>query len=53
MEGSLQEKLPLMEGTNQPCKMAKMGVSTARRERRDMGVKEGRVESKRRNRKQL
>ena len=49
----MQEKLPLMEGTNQPCNMAKMGVSTARRERRDMGVKEGRVESKRRNRKQL
>jgi len=49
----LQEKLPLMEGTNQPCKMARQGVSTAREERRDMGVKERRVEAKRRNRKQL
>lgn len=53
MEVSLQEKLPLMEGTNQPCKMARQGVSTAREERRDMGVKERRVEAKRRNRKQL
>lgn len=50
---SLQEKLPLMEGTNQPCKMARQGVSTAREERRDMGVKERRVEAKRRNREQL
>ena len=53
MEVSLQEKLPLMEGTNQPCKMARQGVSTAREERRDMGVKERRVEAKRRIRKQL
>ena len=44
MEGSLQEKLPLMEGTNQPCKMAKMGMSTAREERGDM--KERRVKAK-------
>jgi len=42
----LQEKLPLMEGTSQPCKMARQGVSTAREERRDMGEKEGRVDSK-------
>ena len=35
-----------MEGTSQPCKMARQGVSTAREERRDMGVKEGRVDSK-------
>ena len=44
----MQEKLPLMEGTNHPCKMARQGVSTAREERRDMGFKERGVESKRR-----
>ena len=36
----MQEKLPLMEGTNHPCKMARQGESTAREERRDMGFKE-------------
>ena len=46
MEVSLQEKLPLMEGTSQPCKMARQGVSTAREEKRDMGEKEGRVDSR-------
>jgi len=35
-----------MEGTNHPCRMARQGVSTAREERRDMGVKEWGVESK-------
>ena len=46
MEVSLQEKLPLMEGTSQPCKMARQGVSTAREEKRDMGEKEGRGDSR-------
>ena len=35
-----------MEGTSQPCKMARQGVSTAREERRDMGEKERRMDSK-------
>ena len=35
-----------MEGTSQPCKMARQGVSTAREEKRDMGEKEGRVDSR-------
>ena len=39
MEVSLQEKLPLMDGTNQPCTMARMGMSTAREGRRDMRVR--------------